>query len=54
MLTASTDGAHPGSAGAGEEIVVPESVAAFLVRQRAVDIIDVLDPADAADDDAPE
>lgn len=29
---------------AGDEIVVPEATAAFLVRQRAVDIVEVIDP----------
>ena len=32
----------------GEEIVVPEAVAAFFVRQRAVDILEVIDPRQTA------
>ena len=32
------------SAGAGEEVVVSEKTAAFLVRQRAADIVGIFDP----------
>jgi hypothetical protein len=35
-------GALGDAAGVGEEIVVPEATAAFLVRQRAVDIVEVI------------
>jgi len=30
------------SAGAGEEVVVSEKTAAFLIRQRAADIVEIL------------
>ena len=43
MLSSSSDGTPGQAAEAGEEIVVPEATAAFLVRQRAVDIIEVID-----------
>ena len=43
MLTASSDETQPEAANAGEEIVLSEVAAAFLVRQRAVDIIEVID-----------
>jgi hypothetical protein len=39
------DGSEPPtSAGAGEEVVASEKTAAFLVRQRAADIVEVFDP----------
>ncbi len=43
MLTASSDEIQPEAANAREEIVLSEGAAAFLVRPRAVDIIEVID-----------
>jgi hypothetical protein len=58
VLTASADPVlEPGtSAGAGDEVVVSEEVAAFLVRQRAADIVEVIDvtPDPRADAQPPE
>lgn len=53
MLSASSDPQldPPTSASAGDELVVSEGTAAFLVRQRAADIIEVV--AEAADRDRP-
>jgi hypothetical protein len=44
MLTANNDGTDMPSAGSGEEVVVAEEVASFLVRQRAAEIIEVIEP----------
>jgi hypothetical protein len=54
MLTASSDPElEPAtSAAAGEDVVVSEANAAFLVRQRAADIVEVIEmlpPDDGAD-----
>lgn len=46
VLTATNDGTEAPSASSGEEVVVAEKVAAFLVRQRAADVIEVIEPAD--------
>jgi hypothetical protein len=49
MLSSSSDPnvEPPTSADAGAEVVVSETVAAFLVRQRAADIVEVIKmPAD--------
>ena len=49
MFTASPnpDVEAPTSAGEGEEVVVSEQAAAFLVRQRAADILEIIEiPAD--------
>ncbi len=48
MLTAtSTPEREPAtSASAGEELVVSEETAAFLIRQRAADIIEIIEPAE--------
>ena len=43
MLTASSDETQPEAANAGEEIVLSGGSATILVRQRAVDIIEVID-----------
>ncbi len=43
----SSDDADGKAVEAGEEIVVPEATAAFLVRERAVDIIEVIDAPDS-------
>ena len=40
------------SAGAGDEVVVSEETAAFLVRGRAADIVEIIGP-DASDQPAP-
>ena len=50
MMTATSDGAEAPSASPGDEVVVAEEVAAFLVRQRAADVIEVINPADADDE----
>jgi hypothetical protein len=36
----------PQSAAAGEEVVVSEQVAAFLLRKRAADLVEVVESAD--------
>lgn len=41
LMTATTDGTEVPSASSGVEVVVEEKVAAFLVRQRAAEIIGV-------------
>jgi hypothetical protein len=46
MLTATNDGTDAPSASSGKEVVVAEEVAAFLVRQRAADVIEVIQPHD--------
>ena len=46
MLTATNDGTEAPSASSGEEVVVAEEVAAFLVRQRAAEVIEVIEPGD--------
>jgi hypothetical protein len=51
-MTPDPDSEPATSAGAGEEVVVSEKTAAFLVRQRAADIVEVLDP-DESDQSAP-
>ena len=45
LLTATSDPERkpPTSAGAGDEVVVSEETAAFLVRQRAVEIVEVIE-----------
>jgi hypothetical protein len=50
MVSFASDGTQGGSgtAGAGDEIVVPETTAAFLVRQRSADIIEVIEEDPAA------
>jgi hypothetical protein len=54
MLTATADPEREPatSAGAGEEVVVSEKAAAFLVRQRAADIVEIFQP-DERDQSAP-
>jgi len=48
MVTASSDLPEPAtSADGGEDVVVSEHSAAFLVSQRAADIIEVIDPSEA-------
>ena len=50
MLTATSDESEAGtSAAAEDELVVSEEVAAFLVRQRAAQIIEVIEPDDSYD-----
>ena len=45
MLTATSDPARetPTSAGAGEEVVVSEQTAVFLVGQRAAEIVEIIE-----------
>lgn len=47
MGTATSDGSKAYNARAGDEVVVPEVVAAFLVRRRAAEILEVIDPANS-------
>lgn len=35
------------SAAAGDEVVVSEKAAAFLIRQRAADIVEIIEPAES-------
>jgi hypothetical protein len=44
MLTATDDGTEAPSALSGEEVIVAEEVAAFLVRQRAAEVIEDIEP----------
>jgi hypothetical protein len=44
FIAATNDGSDAPSAGAGEEKVVREDVAAFLVRERAAQVIEVIEP----------
>jgi hypothetical protein len=48
MLTATSDPEREPatSAGAGDEIVVSEEAAAFLVRRRAAEIVEVIEPSE--------
>ena len=46
MLTARNDGGKTPSGSGCEEVVVREGVAAFLVRQRAAEIIEVIERDD--------
>lgn len=39
------------SAGAGEEVVVSEETAAFLIRQRAADVVEIIEPDSDGPDD---
>ena len=47
MLTASpySEREPPTSTGSGDEVVVSEEAAAFLIRQRAADVIEVIEPS---------
>jgi hypothetical protein len=55
VLSARSDGLPGEAAEAGKEIVLPEAEAAFLVRKRAVDIIEVIDaPSDEPNPDRPD
>ena len=42
MFTATNDGTEAPAASSGEEVIVAEEVAAFLVRQRAAEVIEVI------------
>jgi hypothetical protein len=44
LLGMTSDGTDPPRAGSKEEIVVPEHTAAFLVRRRAAEVIEVVEP----------
>ena len=46
MLTATNDGTEAPSASSGDEIIVAEKVAAFLVRQHSAVVIEVIEPGD--------
>jgi hypothetical protein len=50
MVSFASDGTQGagGTAAAGDEIVVPETTAAFLVRQRSADIVEVIEDEPAA------
>jgi hypothetical protein len=49
IVTATTDPGFepPTSARAGQDVVVSEETAAFLVRQRAADVVEVIPEGDA-------
>jgi hypothetical protein len=49
MVTFTTDPERePAStAGAAEEVIVSEETAAFLIRQRAADIVEIIEPAES-------
>jgi hypothetical protein len=47
MLTSANDGSETPSAEPGGEVVVSEEVAAFLVRQRAAEVFEVIEPDDS-------
>ena len=49
MITARPDAeSEPStSAGVGDEILVSEQTAAFLIRQRAAEIIEIIDPVES-------
>jgi hypothetical protein len=46
MLTTTSDGTKAPSASSGDEVIVAEEVAAFLVRQRAAEVTEVIAPGD--------
>ena len=46
-----SDGTEPPRPGSEEEVVVPEHTAAFLVRQRAAEVIDVFESSEDAEID---
>lgn len=46
MLTATNDRTAAPSASSGQEVIVAEDVAAFLVRQRAAEVIEFIEPGD--------
>ena len=46
MLTATNDGTEAPSASSGDEVIVVEEVAAFLVRQHSAEVIEVIEPGD--------
>jgi hypothetical protein len=45
LLGMTNDGTDAPQAGAGEEVVVPEHTAAILVRNRAAEVIEVVERA---------
>jgi hypothetical protein len=45
LVGATSDGTEPSRAGSGEEVVVPESTAAFLMRKRAAELAVLLEPS---------
>ena len=49
LLGMTSDGTAPPRAGSEEEVVVPEHTAAFLVRQRAAEVIEVVEPSEEAE-----
>lgn len=50
MLGMTNDGTDAPRAGAGEELVVSEHTAAFLVRNRAAEVIEIVEqPEDSAE-----
>jgi hypothetical protein len=46
-----SDATEPPRAGSEEDVVVPEHTAAFLVRQRAAEVIEVVEPSEDAEID---
>ena len=51
LLGMTSDGTEPPRAGSEEEVVVPEHTAGFLVRQRAAEVIEVVEPSEDAEND---
>ena len=49
LLGATSDGTEPPRAGSEEEVVLSEHTAAFLVRQRAAEVIEVIEPSEETD-----
>ena len=51
MLSATSDPRRepPATAGAEDEVVVSEEAAAFLVRQRAADIVEIIESDERSD-----
>jgi hypothetical protein len=50
LLGATNDGTHAAQAGADDEVVVPEDTAAFLVRNRAAKVIEVVERVEDSPD----
>jgi hypothetical protein len=48
LLGMTNDGTEPLRASSEEEVVVPEHTAAFLVRGRAAEVIEVVEPPEDA------
>jgi len=49
MISATNDGSDVPSPHAGQEAIVSEKAAAFLVRERAAEVIEVIEQSDPTD-----